>query len=68
MIDPPLGYVGVKLDGDIEKALVKRGNVAGDPAGLVVDATGKEPKRFLGRQSSKQILDWLSEKRAHGSA
>ena len=53
------GYIGVKLDGDIEKALVKRYNVAGYPTGLVVDATGKELKRFLGYQSSKQILDWL---------
>jgi thiol:disulfide interchange protein len=53
------GYVGVKLDGDIEKALVKRYSVAGYPTGLVVDATGKELKRFLGYQSSKQILDWI---------
>jgi thiol-disulfide isomerase/thioredoxin len=57
------GYIGVKLDGDIEKALVKRYNVAGYPTGLVVDAAGKELKRFLGYQSSKQILDWLGDKR-----
>lgn len=53
------GYIGVKLDGDIEKALVKRYSVAGYPTGLVVDATGKELKRFLGYQSSRQILEWL---------
>ena len=57
------GYIGVKLDGDIEKALVKRYGVAGYPTGLIVDATGRELKRFLGYQSSRQILDWLGDKR-----
>lgn len=50
-------YVGVKLDGDIEKALVKRYNVAGYPTMLVVDATGKEVWRAVGYQSSKELLD-----------
>jgi thiol-disulfide isomerase/thioredoxin len=35
------GYVGVKLDGDIEKALVKRFNIVGYPTMLVLDAAGK---------------------------
>jgi thiol-disulfide isomerase/thioredoxin len=53
------GFVGVKLDGDLEKALVERFRVAGYPSGLVLDASGKELRRFVGYQSSKQLLDWL---------
>jgi len=53
------GYVGVKIDADQEKALVKRFNVAGYPTMVVVDATGKEVKRVSDYQSSKQILAFL---------
>ena len=34
------GFVGVKLDGDIEKAIVKRYTVKGYPTMLVLDAAG----------------------------
>ena len=53
------GYVGVKIDADQEKALVKRFNIAGYPTMVVVDATGKEVKRVSDYQSSKQILAFL---------
>ena len=46
------GFVGVKLDGDVEKALVARFDVVGYPTGLVLDATGAVTKRFVGYQSS----------------
>jgi thiol-disulfide isomerase/thioredoxin len=49
-------YVGVKLDGDIEKALVKRFNVAGYPTMIVVDPSGKEIWRVVGYQSSAEML------------
>jgi thiol-disulfide isomerase/thioredoxin len=52
-------YVGVKLDGDIEKALVKRFTVAGYPTMLVLDAAGTQGPRLLGYQSSKEILTAL---------
>jgi thiol-disulfide isomerase/thioredoxin len=54
------GFVGVKLDGDIEKALVKKFNVAGYPTILVLGANGVEQKRALGYQSSKDTLALLA--------
>ncbi|HKW00525.1 MAG TPA: thioredoxin family protein [Vicinamibacterales bacterium] len=53
------GYVGVKLDGDIEKDLVKRFNVIGYPTMLVLDASGKELKKIVGYQSSAQMIAQL---------
>jgi len=53
------GYVGVKLDGDLEKALVTRFSVRGYPTMIVLDAAGKELKRVVGYQSSKQMLEFL---------
>jgi thiol-disulfide isomerase/thioredoxin len=51
------GYVGVKLDGDIEKAHVKRFGVAGYPTMVVLDpASDKVLKKVSGYQSSKQVL------------
>jgi thiol-disulfide isomerase/thioredoxin len=52
-------YVGVKLDGDIEKALVKRHTVKGYPTIIVLDAGGAEISRALGYLSSKQLLTFL---------
>ena len=50
-------YVGVKLDGDIEKAHVKRFGVAGYPTMVVLDpASDKVLKKVSGYQSSKQVL------------
>jgi thiol-disulfide isomerase/thioredoxin len=53
------GFVGVKLDGDVEKDLVKRFAVAGYPTVLVLDVSGGEPLRFVGYRSSKEVLDFL---------
>lgn len=54
------GYVGVKLDGDIEKAHVKRFNVTGYPTMVIVDpATGRAVKSVSGYQSSAQMLTFL---------
>lgn len=56
------GYVGVKLDGDVEKAHVKRYAVGGYPTVIVLDSTGKESSRFSGYLSSKEVLDFLKSK------
>lgn len=56
------GYIGVKLDGDIEKASVKRFAVSGYPTMIVLDSTGKEVWRAVGYQSSKELLARLSAK------
>jgi thiol-disulfide isomerase/thioredoxin len=50
------GYVGVKLDGDIEKALVKRFTVTGYPTMVMLDSAGKEVQRLVGYKSSKEML------------
>ena len=52
-------YVGVKLDGDIEKALVERFAVKGYPTMVVVDAAGREVARFVGYRSSAELLAGL---------
>ncbi len=49
------GYVGVKLDGDLEKDLVARFRVTGYPTIIVFDPSGKELQRF-NYLSSKQML------------
>jgi thiol-disulfide isomerase/thioredoxin len=49
------GYVGVKLDGDIEKALVERFRVTGYPTIILLDSTGMEIRRF-NYLSSKEML------------
>jgi len=52
------GYVGVKLDADLEKDLVKRFHIEGYPTMVVLDSSGKEIKRF-GYLSSKDMLEIL---------
>ena len=57
------GYVGVKLDGDLEKALVKRFEVKGYPTMVVLDSAGAEVQRVVGYQSSKEMIAFLTAKR-----
>ena len=57
------GYVGVKLDGDLEKALATRFNVVGYPTMIVLDSSGKELGRAVGYQSSRQILALVDTRR-----
>jgi len=51
-------YVGVKLDADLEKDLMRRFNVGGVPTIIVLDPSGKELQRF-GYLPSKEMLDML---------
>ncbi len=56
------GYIGVKLDGDIEKAHVKRFGVTGYPTIVIFDptsGTGTIVKKVSGYQSSTQVLTFL---------
>lgn len=55
------GYVGVKLDGDIEKAHVKRFAVNGYPTMVVFDPAGNGTvvKKVSGYQSSAQVLAFI---------
>ena len=53
------GYVGVKLDGDIEKALVKQFNVTAYPTMVILDSAGKELKRMVGYRSSNEMITAL---------
>ena len=54
------GYFGVKLDGDIEKGLVKRFSVKGYPTMVVIDPAGAEANRFVGYLSSKDAIAFLN--------
>ena len=54
-------YVGVKLDGDVEEALVKRFGVKGYPTIIVLDAGGKELGRADGYLGSKELLALLKK-------
>ena len=55
------GFIGVKLDGDIEKALTKQHKVSGYPTMVVLDAKGAEITRAVGYQSSKDMLVMLKK-------
>lgn len=55
------GYVGVKLDGDLQKALVARFKITGYPTMVVLDPSGKEVKRAVGYQTSAQTLALLAK-------
>lgn len=52
-------FVGIKVDADLQKALVTRLKITGYPTMMVMDADGKEIRRVDGYQSSKQILEFL---------
>jgi tetratricopeptide (TPR) repeat protein len=52
------GYVGVKLDGDLERDLAGRFHVEGYPTIIVLDSSAKEFQRF-NYLSSKQMLEAL---------
>ena len=52
-------FVGVKVDADLQKALVKRLKIVGYPTMMVMDADGKEVRRIDGYQSSAQMMAFL---------
>lgn len=52
-------FVGIKVDADLQKALVARLKITSYPTMLVMDPDGKELRRIDGYQSSKQILAFL---------
>ena len=53
------GFIGVKLDGDIDKALVDRFKIVGYPTVVILDSAGKEVKRSSGYLGSKDVLEVL---------
>jgi len=56
-------YVGIKVDADLQKALVKRLKIAGYPTMMIMGADGAVIQRVTDYQSSKQMLAFLSAKR-----
>ena len=56
------GYAGVRVDGDLEKALVARFAVGAYPTVIVLDSTGKEITRFVGYKGSRDTLAVLAGK------
>jgi thiol-disulfide isomerase/thioredoxin len=62
------GYVGVKLDGDVETEHVERYNVKGYPTLLIVDpASGTVLESAYGYKSSQQLLELLRGTGGSGS-
>jgi thiol-disulfide isomerase/thioredoxin len=57
------GYVGIKVDADLQKALVKRLKVEAYPTMMVLDVDGSVLQRVTDYQSSKQMLAFLDAKR-----
>jgi thioredoxin-related protein len=53
------GFVGVKLDGDIEKALVKRFDVKAYPTMVVLDPAGAVIQQAVGYKSSAEMVAWI---------
>lgn len=56
------GFVGLKLDGDIEKALVKQYDVKGYPTMIILDADGTVRHKVSDYLSSRQVLEMLARR------
>jgi thiol-disulfide isomerase/thioredoxin len=56
------GFIGVKIDADLEKDLVKRFAPEGYPTMIVLDGSGRELRRLSGYQSSRQMLAFIATK------
>jgi thiol-disulfide isomerase/thioredoxin len=56
------GYLGVKIDVDLEKGLVKQFGTKAYPTMIVLDSAGSELQRIVDYQSSKQMLAILAAK------
>lgn len=54
------GFVGVKIDVDVEKALVARFRTTGYPTMILLDPSGKEIRRVADYMSSKETLQFLT--------
>jgi thioredoxin-related protein len=50
----------VKIDADLEKAVVKQYNIGGYPTMVILDSTGAEIRRVTDYQSSQQMLAFLT--------
>jgi thiol-disulfide isomerase/thioredoxin len=57
------GYVGIKVDADLQKALVKRLKIEAYPTMMVMGADGAVLQRVTDYQSSKQMLAFLGTAR-----
>jgi thiol:disulfide interchange protein len=57
------GFVGVKVDADLQKALVKRLKIEAYPTMMVMGGDGAVLQRVTDYQSSKEMLAFLTGKR-----
>lgn len=57
------GYVGIKVDADLQKALVKRLKIEAYPTMMIMAADGSVLQRVTDYQSSKEMLAFLGAKR-----
>jgi thiol-disulfide isomerase/thioredoxin len=52
-------YIGVKIDADLEKALIKRFAIGGYPTMVILDSSGKEARRVVDYQDSAAMMAFL---------
>jgi len=52
-------FIGVKIDGDLEKTLADRFDVSGYPSMIVLDPDGSEARRFTGYLNSTEAIAFL---------
>jgi len=55
------GIVAVKVDGDEEKALVKRHGVKAYPTLILLGVDGREIRRAVGYQGVREMVKFLRE-------
>jgi thioredoxin 1 len=56
------GYIGVKVDADLEKALIKQFTISGYPTMVILDPSGTELRRVVDYMGSKETLGFLAQK------
>ena len=62
VVDAAKEVLAVKLDGDVERELVKRFQVSGYPTMLLLDSDGKELRRAVGYRSVAAMVEFLSKR------
>jgi thiol:disulfide interchange protein DsbD len=54
------GYIGVKIDADLEKPLIKQYQIKGYPTMVILKSDGTELKRVADYMGSKETLKFLT--------
>lgn len=61
VVNAATDIISVKLDGDVERDLVKKFGIAGYPTMLLLDADGKEVRRLVGYQGVAAMVRFFAK-------